>query len=176
MRRRWPEWVLALLLTGLAVLLLLRPAGPRPGDLHLEVVRVRDLPPQEGRPRTVEVKVRWHWLRPPAEGALVRGRHLLALSIDPGRWVVHGPSTRVEPPKLLNLLGQPTSFWAVTVVPGRDESLSLVLAAREAGSFYRAPVIPLSVHYVHEAGARFSAPNWTWVKTVSGVYPLEPEP
>lgn len=70
MRGRWPEWALALLLVGLTVLLVLRPAEPRPGELRLEVVSVRSLPRQEGTPQTVEVQVRWYWLHPPAAGSL----------------------------------------------------------------------------------------------------------
>lgn len=161
------RWVLAVMAAILTTIFVLRPWGARPEDLQLEVTSVRTL---STAPQKVEVKVRWRWTeRHPAPGA----RDLIAIGVDPGRWLVHDPSPYTRPDEtLLNLLGQPTAMYAIQVKPGEDGELTAIITARDKGYRFEASAIPLRVHYLRRAPEDWSPPGSSWVRTVESTYAL----
>jgi hypothetical protein len=142
MNSRWMDGVLALVVAAVMAAMVLWPDGPRPEDLHLEIVSVSALPAAQGRPQQVEVRVRWHWLRRPAS---TPSWDVLAVGSDPGRWIVTAPSSGVGAnDRLLSLVGQPAAHRGNRVIPGQDEEYIFVLTGRGAGQFYEAQAMVVS--------------------------------
>lgn len=170
MRNRWFDWLLALAAGALAAAMVLVPAGPKPEDLDLEIVSVRELPSIEGDPQQVEVEVRWHWNEPPRRF----GYDMVTISAD-GRWIrTRGGS--IANGWLLTVLDKPPTLWGDWVkTPDEDKATFLIQPWPDTSG--RASAIQLQAHYIHEAPSLpRSWPDRSWVKSVGGTYPLEAEP